>query len=385
MDLNEHINFEKHTRLEAEYQACFLRWSKLQTTIERWEKHQNYFTLDVSRKVRLQAQKAKVEEAQKQLNVAHARRMEYGNSSLAPLLTSVESQEFKAQELQKLANELNLKLVEAAALKKETESKPLTFAEPVALKDTDAETLLSSSKRRRTADGYGDSAVISLAQTKQEISGLYATLQEVLERVSTVENHIAEQETEMREVMRTYRAQDEVGDSLIVTPLEARVGKIQDQMKDIGTNLTELSDWIAQIYIDHDSINDNHDRIIAKKKDEEAEIRALLIRVEEHEKNRAQDRNEIEALSAALTAYCEKPVSPPSSPFDPETIVLDMEEQIRTLVKNAIKPHIEETRAILSEDLQSYDSQLYRSLWSKLTMTNKIIAAVSETTSRPPT
>ncbi|KAH7877438.1 uncharacterized protein C8R40DRAFT_1235655 [Lentinula edodes] len=385
MDTIEHSDFQKHAKLEAEYQTRFLRWSKLRTIVERWEQSQNHFPLDDARKAKLQSLKAQVEDAQKQLDAAHARRAENGNSSLTPLLTSVENQETKIQELQRLSNELDLKLVEAAALKKEAENKPLTSAERVVSNDADTETRPNSSKRRRTDAGYEDSAAASLARTKEEISGLHVTLREVLERVSIVENNIASQETEVREVMQAYHAQGEAGESSIVSPLEARTSHMQEQMDDIAMNLTELSEWIAELYIDNSSIDERHKDMIAKKEGEEAEIRVLLARVEEHEKSRAKDRNEIETLSAALTAYYEKPVSPPSSPFDPETVVLDMEEQIKELVRNAIKPHVEETRTTLSEDLQKYDSELYRSLWKKLSMTNQVIAAVSEATTRPPT
>ncbi|KAJ3744616.1 hypothetical protein DFH05DRAFT_1524238 [Lentinula detonsa] len=385
MNSCEQFDLKHHAKLEADYQTCFARWLKLQTTIDRWELSQNHLHLDESRKARLQHLKTKVEEAQKQLDAAHARRTVYGNSSLAPLLISVEQQEGKTHELQQLASELDQKLAEAAALKKEVENKSsVPSVPPIASRDVDFETLPGSSKRRRTTNGYEDTAAASAAQAKEEIIGLHATLQEVSERVSTIENNIAAQEIEVQEVMQAYRGQGEAGESSIVNPLEARVNHIQDQMDDIATNLSELSEWIAEIYQNNDSITERHEDIIAKKEEEEAEIRKLLLRIEEHEQNRAKDKSEIEALSAALMAYCEKPVSPPSSPFNPETMVSDMEEQIRELVRNAIKPHIEETRTGLSQDLQKHDSEIYGSLWSKLSMTNKIIAAVSQATSRPP-
>jgi hypothetical protein len=65
--------------------------------------------------------------------------------------------------------------------------------------------------------------------------------------------------------------------------------------------------------------------------------------------------------------------------------MLDMEDQIKELVRNAIKPHVEETRSALVEDLQKYDSELYSMLWSKLSLTTKVIGAVSEATNRPAT
>lgn len=189
----------------------------------------------------------------------------------------MENQETKIQELQRLSNELDLKLVKAAALKKEAENKPLTFAELVVSNDADTETRPNSSKRRRTAAVHEDSAAAALAQTKEEISGLHVTLKEVSERVSFVENSIASQETEVREVMQAYHAQGEAGESSIVSPLEARTSHMQEQMDDIAMNLTELSEWIAELYVDNASIDERHKDMIAKREGEEAEIRVVSL------------------------------------------------------------------------------------------------------------
>ncbi|KAJ3726015.1 hypothetical protein C8R42DRAFT_718257 [Lentinula raphanica] len=384
MDPSTQIDFKQHAKLEAEYQTCFARWSKLQSTLDRWDLPQNRLRLDDSRKTKLQSLKAKLEEAQKQLDAAHARRAEYGNSSLASLLNSVEQQETRKHDFHKLASELNQKLVEAATLQKETEIK--VPAPPIASNDVELETVPGSSKRRRISDGYEDTASALATQTKEEISGLHAILQAISERVSTVENDIVAQDAEVREVMREYNDKKEGGEPTptAVDSLEVRVSHVQNQMVDIATNLKELSEWIAGLYQSSDAMLEKHESIMARKEEEENEIRKLLRRIEAHEKLRAEDKNEIEALSAALTAYAEKPVSPPSSPFDPENMVLDMEEQIRELVRSAVKPHVEEARAALSEDLQGYDAELYQSIWSKLSLTHKVIAAVSEATSRPP-
>ncbi|KAF9069696.1 hypothetical protein BDP27DRAFT_1325217 [Rhodocollybia butyracea] len=384
----DQIDFPEHAKLEADLAACHNRWKKLKTTIDIWENQISRLNLSVNAEklARFQKFKEQLAVAQSQLDAAYARRLEYGSSSLTPLLNHVEKQDAKTQELHKLATELNQKLAEADALKKEVNRKPLVSASTnhVAQDSNDIgiESAPAGIKRRRLSSGYEDtSSSNALEQSKAEISRLHRILKDISKRVVEVENSFSAQETEMRDLVRAYIHDRAESDH--ASGVQARVDAIQQDTDHIGKQLEELSTWIAQIIADNRRIEMKHEELTMKNQQEENELRELLNRIEEQEKIHIQDKTEVEALNAALTAYREKPVSPPSSPFDPEATMLDMEDQIKELVRNAIKPHVEETRSALVEDLQRYDSELYSMLWSKLSLTTKVIGAVSEATNRP--
>ncbi|KAE9400832.1 hypothetical protein BT96DRAFT_992697 [Gymnopus androsaceus JB14] len=342
----ESERIEKQTLVEADYQSALARWKKLQARVDEAGKlqSQTMFPLGPSRVARFQRLKDQLSEAQAQVDVAFQRRLDHGSSSLSPFLALVERDEARSHELQKLSTELSQKLNEAEALRKEVEKKPPPpSVDPV------------------TQD------VADQQQMKKEIKELHDTLKEVSERVSNVENSQSAQEGEVREMLQAYF-----------------YDCAQGETKNIETQLSELSTWVDEARVANARIEGEQKALIEEKDKEDADIRDLLARVEEHEKNHTKDKNEIEALSAALSAYREKPVSPPSSPFDPETIVLDMEDQIKTLVQNAIRPQIEDSRSTLTEDLKKHDSELFTTLWSKLSLTHKVIAAVTEATKQPP-
>ncbi|KIK59859.1 hypothetical protein GYMLUDRAFT_245057 [Collybiopsis luxurians FD-317 M1] len=347
----------------------------MKTTLDRWENHSSRYPLTPVQKAKLEQYKTQYAQVHTQLEAAYNRRVENGTSSLNTILAAVEKMDAKGVELQKLSTELSQKLAEAEALKAQR------------LNHVDSNVSIPS-KRRRLSSGYEDASSTSplLAQTK-EINELHVTLKSIAERVSTVENNITAQETEVREVMLAYthdRAQAKDAGELAANPLEARVNDIHEETNRIGEELSEVSEWVAEAINENAKDEDEFHSLLQKKDEQEEVIRSLLVRVEEHGNTRTKDKDEIKALSATLKAYCDKPVSPPSSPFDPKAVIDDMKDQITQLVHNAVKPHIEGARSALAEDLQKYDSELYSMLWSKLSLTNKVIAAVSEATKQPP-
>lgn len=99
--------------------------------------------------------------------------------------------------------------------------------------------------------------------------------------------------------------------------------------------------------------------------------------MEELQKERERDDMEIKGLSAALTSYLEKPISRPASPFDPEEIVIDLESQIKQLVREIIRPHIDGLRSELIDEMTKRDSDVFNTVFPKLTMTNRVMQGIS--------
>ncbi|KAF5391428.1 hypothetical protein D9757_001937 [Collybiopsis confluens] len=359
---------EEQTLIEANYQEWHAKWSRMKTTMDRWESHSKQFPFSAAQKVKLQQFKAQCDEAFVRLETAYNRRVERGNSSLNLILTAIEKQDLKAVELQKLSTEVTQKIAEVEALKKQRET---------TLNVDSNVSSAPSHKRRRLS---GPEAPSHLVTQTNEITGLHRSLKSVAERLSTVQNNVIAQETEVQEMLRAYMQDRAQAEAAGESRTESRVNEIYDQVDRVADEFSEVSEWIAEI-INDSSRNEAQLLLLSDASEQqELETRNLLTRVKEHEEQRSRDQSEIDALSATLNLYRDRPVSPPSSPFDPESFVGDMKDLITELVHEAVKSEVEEVRSALAEDLQKHNSELYSTLWSKLSLTTKVIAAVSEAT-----
>jgi hypothetical protein len=97
--------------------------------------------------------------------------------------------------------------------------------------------------------------------------------------------------------------------------------------------------------------------------------------VEEREKN----RNAIEALKAALAAHVAHPPSPPRSPRIPaQDYVLNViEEPLLDVVHSSVKPLIEDLRSEVVDMLRNQNTEMYETLWGKLSVTLRLVETIS--------
>ena len=94
---------------------------------------------------------------------------------------------------------------------------------------------------------------------------------------------------------------------------------------------------------------------------------------------REKDRRTIEALQAALAAHIAQPPSPPSSPRIPtQSYVLDLiEEPLLDVVHTSVKPLIDDLRAEVEGMLRSQNTEIYETVWGKLSLTLRMVETIS--------
>ena len=97
------------------------------------------------------------------------------------------------------------------------------------------------------------------------------------------------------------------------------------------------------------------------------------------QKERAQDDEELRKLSDTLTSYLDRPISPPSSPFYPEDTAEELQDNFTELIRNSLKPHIENLRTELAAEIQKHDLEAYNMLTPKLQSTQKVMNSISKT------
>ncbi|KAE9396062.1 hypothetical protein BT96DRAFT_997104 [Gymnopus androsaceus JB14] len=153
--------------------------------------------------------------------------------------------------------------------------------------------------------------------------------------------------------------------------LDTTIDKIHGQLD------CQLAKWPADIIAENNRIDAEWETLTKEQDYQEAELQKLVGRLEELQKERERDDDAIENLSAALTSYLNKPISPPDSPFNPDETFIDLEGQIKDIIRQTIRPHIEDIRSELTEELLKHDADIYNTVWPKLTITDRVMRGIS--------
>jgi len=91
-----------------------------------------------------------------------------------------------------------------------------------------------------------------------------------------------------------------------------------------------------------------------------------------------QNRREIAALTAALTAYDEN-LSPPASPqaLPADFVLKAVEQPILERVRTNVLAMIEELRMGVASMLQSRNKEMYEAMWTKLNLTVTMVESLA--------
>ncbi|KAJ7452400.1 hypothetical protein B0H11DRAFT_290008 [Mycena galericulata] len=105
---------------------------------------------------------------------------------------------------------------------------------------------------------------------------------------------------------------------------------------------------------------------------------ALQQRFQAYEDANEKDQQSMEALTEALNALRARPPTPPSLPL--EFILSTIDEPIRDSVQSAVRPIVDRMAKQLQEKIVQQDAEIYGQLWDKITLTLKVVNAVSKVT-----
>ncbi|PFH54346.1 hypothetical protein AMATHDRAFT_135587, partial [Amanita thiersii Skay4041] len=88
---------------------------------------------------------------------------------------------------------------------------------------------------------------------------------------------------------------------------------------------------------------------------------------------------QVEALEAAHAAHLSRPMSPPMSPRIPpiDYIIQSVKEPILDVARLAIQPMLTSLREDVQALIQERNAEVYQTLWSRLSLTLKVIDAIS--------
>ncbi|KAJ3855917.1 hypothetical protein EV368DRAFT_62098 [Lentinula lateritia] len=276
--------------------------------------------------------------------------------------------------LKNLLRELKLKLVEAESLRNTVESNFKRASVEQAQVYSDGDIIMNApSSTSLKQDGYSTSPHVSLS-TEKHLVLLQGMLDRISKQVALVESNVMEQEDVIKSIIQSSHE--------IVTSSDSVVNGLHQDIEHFDDELSELVAMTAETIAENNRLDIEYQKLQKDKEDQEIELQKLMACLEKLQKEREKDESDLATLSTALTAYMEKPaMSPPSSPFIPEDIVVALEEQITPLIRNAIKPHIENLRLELEQEITKREMETSTTLSPILTITHQALQSVSNATS----
>ncbi|KAF5365663.1 hypothetical protein D9758_003336 [Tetrapyrgos nigripes] len=222
-------------------------------------------------------------------------------------------------------------------------------------------------KRRRVASG--EARPVSADPTPSEVEEVSRTLDRIEEFLSVVQNNLVASEEETREMIGHIL--DERKEEIAIP------GRVEQDMKSLDDDLEETAKEVAKLMY---QVAENENRIKALEAEDvefERELEQLRKLIEQEEKQKEADRQEVQALKAALAAYMETPISPPPSPIAPDQLFPLIEEDVRELVRNTVKNKINEHRNDLQRELETRDKEVYEEVWKNMSTTHNMLKTIA--------
>lgn len=93
-----------------------------------------------------------------------------------------------------------------------------------------------------------------------------------------------------------------------------------------------------------------------------------------------KNKREITALSAALSAHIARPETPPPSPqlLPVELVLQAVEAPLLHSVRRSVTSLMETLRSDIATMLQERNAEMYQSLWSRLSLTLRVVESLKE-------
>ncbi|KAK7467145.1 hypothetical protein VKT23_004204 [Stygiomarasmius scandens] len=236
-------------------------------------------------------------------------------------------------------------------------------------------------KRRRLSSGVEE----PLPPSPDQVKELQDALAHIEDFLVSVQNNLTAGEEETREILRHYLDQREEewnnDTTLALASSDISIEQVEKMQKDVdelGPEVKEVADEVAEL-IKKVAWNEKKiEELEAEDTKIVEEIQELKERIAKQEELQKSDQREVAALSAALKAYMDTPLSPPASPFDPDSVLPLIEEPVKEIIRDVIKSRLTEHRKALQADLEERDKEMYESVWNKLTITHTMLKSVAK-------
>ncbi|KAH9951893.1 hypothetical protein B0H21DRAFT_705064 [Amylocystis lapponica] len=163
-------------------------------------------------------------------------------------------------------------------------------------------------------------------------------------------------------------------------PQGRKLEEFRQEVDTLGEQVGELAQEVANLILEMRAKDEEAQRLRQDNELLMQEVDALKRQQQQNQDAIEESRQEIRALSAAVTAHLSHSADPPPIPQVPEmeTIVAAVEPVVLQSVREDMKPLLDGMHTTIDNMLQDQKSQVYATVLSKMSTTIKTVEVVSD-------
>ncbi|KAG6897583.1 hypothetical protein C0992_000171 [Termitomyces sp. T32_za158] len=244
--------------------------------------------------------------------------------------------------------------------------------------DHDAMDVDSSSrplKRRRGDESDAVPPENEPGPTKEQLEQMKSRIVELESIFTTFSNELVVRDEDMQQrIQAEVESQLDVASTSANDVYEEVSANIRQTGEEVGTMAAEL----AQLMLKADDQKKELEAVRARIATSQAQFQEMQNKFHQLEEERQKDRKTIAALEEAVKTYTEETPQPAVPGLTHDQIIHLMDEPLLDIVRAHIQPLLEQLRNKVQEMLNTQNSEMYRALWGKLSLTLRMVETISK-------
>ncbi|KAK2466908.1 hypothetical protein APHAL10511_001166 [Amanita phalloides] len=231
--------------------------------------------------------------------------------------------------------------------------------------------------KRRRMDGDREEALDNTSEMDEELRdrvlAMHGTITNIQNDQTAIRNDLV---TEYKDYVET---KFEEATMEITKSVEDRMKALESGINATGDDVGELAGDIEQLMLDNDAFKTEIADTNQKIKETQTRITQLEEKVQQMSEGRSQSVKAIEALRAAHAAHVSRPAPPLIAPTLPQIgyVVESVQDPLMEAARAAIKPMLTSMRENIQALLQERNTEMYQTLWKRLSLTLKLVDVLS--------
>ncbi|GLB34944.1 hypothetical protein LshimejAT787_0205090 [Lyophyllum shimeji] len=339
---------------------------------------------ETKRSVELELAKleAKREELKKKRDDGLALLVKTGPWPAPPLSESVEAELERQQEmldyvaqLKETAVEMNSHLLELQErMASERGREPATPMDVDVLPDGSTRPL----KRRRISDA---AQAETAGPTLAEVEELLEKFNELEGRYSNFENdmiaHDADLEEEVNALIES-KAEELKASTVAPTEESQAYAEVKGNLDTTGKEVEEIAEEVGRLVLQQDAHGKAIEAVKHAIETANTSLTQMQRQFQSYVEGREKDRKTIEALDTAYQAYINNPPTVSPATLTHDQLVQFLHEPLLDMVRDNVRPVIEELRLQVQDMLNQQNTEMYKTLWNKLSLTLRMVETISQ-------
>ncbi|KAF8077937.1 hypothetical protein FPV67DRAFT_1463491 [Lyophyllum atratum] len=235
-------------------------------------------------------------------------------------------------------------------------------------------------KRRRLSDSGRPE--YSPGPTNADIEAMQEKFADLEARYSDFQNDMIAHDSDMLDGFKAEMDMKllEFSQSLPAAPTEPPgvYNDVRENIDTTGNQVAELAEGVSHLVLQSDAQYKEIEAVKHRIEAANTVVAQMQQQFQSYTDSREQDRKTVNALEATLQAYMNHPPSNAVPSLTHDQLVVRMQEPLVDIVRATVRPLIETLRDQVQKMLNCQNQEMYKTLWSKLSLTLRMVETISQ-------